>query len=168
MLEPLARSLDILQGEDDCFYGTLLPTVETIIKKLLAVKPKLSSIAIGHPGAIEEAIRHSFQTVFQNDNAIIAVITLPKFRHKWVDCQSSKDLYKQMLIQEMRLYQLHVADNKVTVVEDSQDQASQTASHKNYDFCDFKSDNESTSQSSVEIEANRYLINAKNIASIQL
>lgn len=59
-----------------------------------------------------------------------------------------------MLIQEMRLYQLHVADNEVTVVEQSQDQATQTAGHKNDDFHDFKSDDESTSQSSAEIGDN--------------
>ena len=32
-LEPLSRGLDILQGEDHCYYGTLLPTLETIVKK---------------------------------------------------------------------------------------------------------------------------------------
>ena len=123
-------------------------------------------MTIGLPGAIEEAIKHRFEIVFQNDGAIIAAITMPKFRLKWVDSQISKDLYKQMLIQEMRLYQLHVEDNEVTVVEESQDQASQTAGDKNYDFYDFKSDDESTSQSSVEIEANDYLTNAQNIASL--
>ena len=61
----------------------------------------------------------------------------------------------------MRLYQLHTADNEVTVVEESQDQASQTTGHKKDDFYDFKSDDESTSQSSVEIEANDYLTNAR-------
>ena len=60
VLKPLARSLEILQGEDNCFYGTLLPTLETVIKKLVAVKPNLSSMTIGLPDAIEEAIRHRF------------------------------------------------------------------------------------------------------------
>ena len=130
MLKPLARSLDILQGEGNCFYGTLLPTLETVIKKLVAIKPNLSSMTIGLPGAIEEAIRHRFRIAFQNDSDIIAAITLSKFRLKWVDSQSSKDLYKQMLIQEMQLYQLHAADNEVTIVEESQYQASQTTGHK--------------------------------------
>lgn len=166
VLKPLARSLDILQGEDNCFYGTLLPTLETVIKKLVAVKPNLSSMTIGLPGVIEEAIRHRFRIVFHNDSAIMAAITLPMFRLKWVDSQSSKDLYKQMLIKEMRSYQLHAVDNEVTVVEESQEQASQTTGHKKDDFYDFKSDEESTSQGSVEIEANDYLTNAKKIASL--
>ena len=33
VLKSLARGIDILQGEDNCFYGTLLPTLETILKK---------------------------------------------------------------------------------------------------------------------------------------
>jgi len=33
VLEPLSKGLDILQGEDRCYYGTLLPTLHTIIKK---------------------------------------------------------------------------------------------------------------------------------------
>lgn len=48
-------------------------------------------------------------------SSYIAAITLPKFRLKWVD---RRDLYKQMLIQEMWL---HAVDNEVTVVQDSQD-----------------------------------------------
>ena len=87
-------------------------------------------MTIGLPDAIEEAIEHHFWIVYQNDSAIIAAITLAKFRLKWVDSQSSRHLYKQMLIQEMRLYQLHAADNEVTVVEESQAQASQTTGYK--------------------------------------
>ena len=33
VLEPLLKGLDILQGEDHCYYGTWLPTLYTIVKK---------------------------------------------------------------------------------------------------------------------------------------
>ena len=44
VLKPLSRGLDILQGEDNCFFGTLLPMLETIIKKVVALQPDLSSM----------------------------------------------------------------------------------------------------------------------------
>lgn len=49
---PLAAALDILQGEDDCYYGTLLPTLEILMSKLLALKDGLSKMTAGMPGAI--------------------------------------------------------------------------------------------------------------------
>jgi len=33
-LKPMAQGLDNLQGEDDCYYGTLLPTLETTLNKM--------------------------------------------------------------------------------------------------------------------------------------
>ena len=40
-LKPLSRGLDILQGEDYCYYGTLLPTLETICKKNQSLNTKV-------------------------------------------------------------------------------------------------------------------------------
>ena len=99
ILKPLSKGLDILQGEDNCFFGTLLPTLETIIKKVVALQPDLSSMTIGLTGAVEDAIRDRFWKVFHDDKAIIAAITVPKFKLKWVEPQSKKYLYKQMFIQ---------------------------------------------------------------------
>ena len=70
-----------------------------------------------------------------------------------------KDLYKQMLIQEM---QPHATD-EVVAVQKSQDQP--TKKNKD-DFYDFKLDEESESLSNVEIEASDCLNNAKTIESL--
>jgi len=104
-------------------------------------------MTIGLAGAIEDAIRHRFEKIFQNDDAILAAVTLPKFKLKWVESQSKKDLYKHMLIQKMRST---VANNEVTVVEDSQTQTAQSTRDKKDDFYDFKSNDESTPQCTVE------------------
>ena len=58
--KPLAMGLDKLQGEDNCYFGTLLPTLETIIKKSKAAKPSLSSATVGLVGCIETAIKRRF------------------------------------------------------------------------------------------------------------
>ena len=56
--------------------------------------------------------------------------------------------------------------DEVTVVQDSQDQMAQSTRNKKDDFYDFKSDDESTSDSGVEIEANDYLANARSIENL--
>ena len=158
VLKPVSRGLDVLQGEDNCFFGSLLPTLEAIIKKVVVLKVDLSAMTVGIAGAVEDTIRARFHKVFNDNNAVIAAITVPKFKLKWVKTQSKKDLYKQMLIQEM---QSHVASNDVTVGQDKQ------AEKKKDDFYEFQSDDKSDEQSNVETEANDYLINATTIENLQ-
>ena len=139
VLKPFARGLDILQGEDNCFFGTLLPTLETIIKKVKAVKPSLSSMTMGLVDCIENAIKHRFQRIFEHKDPILAAVVLPKFKLKWVESQKKKDEYKQMLLQVMQEY----ADDGAIVTPESQEE-SQKATNKKDDFYEFKSDDEST------------------------
>ncbi|CAL8247648.1 unnamed protein product [Merluccius merluccius] len=49
--KPLTVALDILQGEDNCYYGTLLPTLEVLMAKTLEKKEGLT-VAMGLPDAI--------------------------------------------------------------------------------------------------------------------
>lgn len=158
VLKPLARGLDILQGEDNCFYGTLLPTLETIIKKIKALIPQLSTATVGLVYTIESSIKHRFAKVFESNNAIIAAITLPKFKLKWVDDQRKKDQFKQVLMQEIRLR----VDDDVTETENPAQPEAQASSNAEKDhFYEFDSDEDSTSQNAIESEVNDYLSNAK-------
>ena len=158
VLKPFVRGLDILQGEDNCFFGTLLPTLETIIKKVKAVKPILSSMTMGLVDCIENAIKHRFQRIFEHKDPILAAVVLPKFKLKWVESQKKKDEYKQMLLQVMQEY----ADDGAIVTPESQEE-SQKATNKKDDFYEFKSDESSSQNSSIEVEVNEYLSNAKRI-----
>ena len=47
LLKPLAMALDILQGEENCFYGTILPTLEALMAKTLDLKDSLSRMTSG-------------------------------------------------------------------------------------------------------------------------
>ena len=91
----VVRGLDILQGEDFCYYGTLLPTLATIIKKPRATFPKLSTMTTGLAETVERAIKKWFSHFFDLKEAIIAAVhvTSPKFKLKWVESQE-KDTYK--------------------------------------------------------------------------
>ena len=104
VLKPLARGLDILQGVDNCFFGTVLPTLETIIKKVNTMKADLSSMTMELVDCIENAIKHHFQNVFENDDSILAAVVLPKCKLKWVESQRKKKECKQMLLQAMQEY----------------------------------------------------------------
>jgi len=157
VLQPFTRGLDILQGEKKCFYGTLLPTLETVLKKTRDMKADLSTMTTGLAYSIEESIKNRFRDIFDSKDAILAAVTLPKFKLRWVDTQSKKDRYKQMLIDEMRH---HVEENQTDENEDaavqtrpSQDEDSQKKDH----FYEFPSDDESPTTDTVEMEVANYL-----------
>ena len=157
VLKPLARGLDILQGEDNCFCGTLLPTLETIIKKIKTLIPQLSTATVGLVYTIESSIKHHFAKVFESNNAIIAAITLLKFKLKWVDDQRKKDQFKQVLMQEIRLRVDDVTETENPAQPEAQDSSNAEKDH----FYEFDSDEDSTSQNAIEFEVNDYLNNAK-------
>lgn len=55
IMKPLTVALDILQGEENCYYGTVLPTVEVLMSKILEMKEGLI-IATVLPDAIVQVI----------------------------------------------------------------------------------------------------------------
>ena len=61
-------------------------------------------MTIGLVGLIESSLKRRFGCTFGSKNAIIAAISLPKFKLRWIDDQTKKDQLKQMFIQEIRLH----------------------------------------------------------------
>ncbi|KAL7859594.1 hypothetical protein SRHO_G00147410 [Serrasalmus rhombeus] len=83
VMKPLTVALDILQGEDNCFYGTLLPTLETLITKTLDLKTGLQILG-DLPEAVVKAIKARFAEMLQSETAVLAVVTLPRFKLRWL------------------------------------------------------------------------------------
>jgi len=77
VLQPFTRGLIILQGEKKCFYGTFLPSLETVFKKTRDIKADLSTMTTGLAYFIEESIKNRFRDIFDSKDAILAAITLP-------------------------------------------------------------------------------------------
>ena len=76
-MKPFTIALDILQGEDTCFYGTLLPTLEILMAKTLAVKNGLSKMTGELPDIIVKAIKSRFAATLDSKDALLAAISLP-------------------------------------------------------------------------------------------
>ena len=158
-LEPLSRGLDILQGEDRCYYGTLLPTLTTIIKKTKAEVPNLSSMTTGLAYAIESSIKRRFSHVFYSKDVIIAALTLPKFKVKWVDSQEKKDAYKLMMMDELR-----ALESDITIEENGRSDKSTTQQkEKKTDFYEFDTDDDESKEDDLESEVAEYFKNAKSL-----
>ena len=79
VLQPFAQGLDILQGEEKCFYGTLLPILQIDVKNIRDMKPNLSITTTGLAYSIEDAIIHRFESIFDSKEEILTAITLLKF-----------------------------------------------------------------------------------------
>ncbi|KAL3988985.1 hypothetical protein ACER0C_013303 [Sarotherodon galilaeus] len=97
-MKPLTAALDILQG--DCPYGTLLPTLEVLMQKTLAVKDDLSRMTAGLPDAIVQAIQTRFAGVLDDKDALLAAASCPKFKLQWLRDAGRRERVKQLLTTE--------------------------------------------------------------------
>ncbi|KAL7380806.1 hypothetical protein ABVT39_024395 [Epinephelus coioides] len=78
VMQPLTVALD-LQGEDNCYYGSLLPVLEILMSETLALQNRLSRMTAGLPNAILQTIKTRFGSVLDSKDALLAAVTLPKF-----------------------------------------------------------------------------------------
>uniref|UniRef100_A0A3B3S9W9 HAT C-terminal dimerisation domain-containing protein n=1 Tax=Paramormyrops kingsleyae TaxID=1676925 RepID=A0A3B3S9W9_9TELE len=106
ILKPFSIALDILQGEETCFYGTLQPTLEVLMAKTLAMfhkcLAKLSQMITGLSEIIVGAIKTRFATTIDSKEALLATVSLPKFKLRWVKEETRRDHIKYLLTTECR------------------------------------------------------------------
>jgi len=91
---PLAEALDILQGENNIFYGFVLPVILSLrrkVKNLLLnnwryCEPLVNSILT----SIEKRFSNLVQlNTIEAENAMIAAFSHPKFKNRWLSCIDS-------------------------------------------------------------------------------
>uniref|UniRef100_A0AAZ1Y1Y5 BED-type domain-containing protein n=1 Tax=Oreochromis aureus TaxID=47969 RepID=A0AAZ1Y1Y5_OREAU len=97
VLKPLTVALDILQGEEHCYFGILLPTLEILMSRTLALQDELKLTA-SLPDII--AIKVRFSSMMDNKEAKLAAVTLPKFKLRWIREEEKKDMVRPMLTTE--------------------------------------------------------------------
>lgn len=87
VMEPLATSLDLLQGENTCFLGYVAPTIIALRLKLIQAthlvycKPLAFSIVL----SLEKRFNYLFDLELSKSKPfILSAISLPKFKLGWV------------------------------------------------------------------------------------
>jgi len=87
-LKPIVEAIQNLQGEKDTYYGRLLPELLKIVKILSSLKME----NLKYCGHLIEVIERSSKLRFKQfllfeltaNNAILASVTYPLFKMKWV------------------------------------------------------------------------------------
>ena len=161
VLKPFTMALDKLQGEDTCYYGVLQPTLEALIEKTMLLKNGLSQMTTGLPEAIVGAVRNRFAAIFNSKDALLAAVSLPKFKLHWVQEEDRRDQIKLLLSAECRKLE-PAPTNNPTPDTDSADAASEED-----DFFSFAKNPGESASMSAENEVTAYLCNsAKTMESL--
>ena len=79
LMGPVVRALDVLQGEINCYFGYVIPTISALTEKLDAVTPGLHVTQLLQT-ALLNGIKKRFSEYMSNPDCIMATITHPKFK----------------------------------------------------------------------------------------
>lgn len=96
VLQPLAQSIDLLQGEKKCYLGFLIPTILSL-KSKLSDKLLHATYTANIITAVTEALDSRFGTVLSSHEAKMATTTMPKFRLCWLSPEKKEEMCKTVI-----------------------------------------------------------------------
>uniref|UniRef100_A0A8C1MFN9 BED-type domain-containing protein n=1 Tax=Cyprinus carpio TaxID=7962 RepID=A0A8C1MFN9_CYPCA len=123
---PLTKALDRLQGENDCYYGNLLPTLEKVCFS-----------------SLREISNFRNASVLDSREGLLAAVTLPKFKMRWLREETRREALKNLLITECRASPLAAPHNEEHEVRPPQ--ISPASSSSEDDFFVFEEEQDSGS-----------------------
>lgn len=106
VMSPLAATLDVLQGDISCFYGMLLPKLVLLRNRVAAacngdlVHAKPLALAI-HEG-LTSRYGHYFSLELTVSGAILAAVSHPQFKLRWVQPDKRDEVLSMFLLQVTR------------------------------------------------------------------
>lgn len=98
---------------------------------------------------ILQAIKHRFSATFVSNDALIAAVTLPKFKVRWLKDEARRDAAKRLLVSKCQ----------ARIPEDQQTTPEKTSGHPSHDF--FMFEEEPQASYNVEAEVMEYLRSPK-------
>lgn len=95
LMSPLAKALDYLQAEKNCFYGRLLPTLFTIKSRYeeMGTKESLSYLKGILPLVLLSFEKRFLPQLTLDESislAVVAAVSHPQFKLRWVDCAATE------------------------------------------------------------------------------
>jgi len=101
VMQPVAKSLDTLQAEMQCFMGILLPTVASLRTRLDQLK-----VTLRYAGPLADALLEGLQQRFghleQRQDLLQASVSHPQFKLRWLNTESAKMTGKAALLEAMQ------------------------------------------------------------------
>lgn len=102
VMEPVAISLDKLQGEQNASRGYILPTIKTMRHKISAIDG--GNCTTNFKETMLRVIERRFVNFFKmdeiNTDVILASVTVPRFKVDFIERDSDAELARRMLINE--------------------------------------------------------------------
>ena len=89
VMAPVARALDIVQGEDQAYLGFTLPTLAVTMKNLEQTKTKCLQFCTPLVEAMCKGMKRRFERLFEDRDCQLAAAFHPKFRLTWLDQHNS-------------------------------------------------------------------------------
>lgn len=162
ILKPLAHSINLLQGEKNCYFGYVIPTLLSLKAKLsekVAQVQFSSHILL----AVIKAIDTRFAAVLVSHEARMAASTIPKFRLWWL-ADDERESMKRTMVQEARLLNTDPTNTEPTSATGHASMGNEPEDDDTF-FC-FQSAQETSSTAEEEVQ--RYLQDPdKTLASLK-
>jgi len=95
VFKPLALVMDLLQREEDCYVGHVIPTIIGIQTKLQGMIMEEDTKPLVN--ALLDGLQTRFRSVFDDDQMHIATMLIPKFKLNYLPVDSRNEK-KMMLI----------------------------------------------------------------------
>jgi hypothetical protein len=116
VMGPIAKSLDLLQGEDNCYLGYVLPTLFQIQNTLDSLTHLIYCTPL--KSAILDGMHKRYKNIIDLSNStskpyILATVSHPKFKLRWLTNKNEYNMIQSLFLSECeKLYRRELGSNE--------------------------------------------------------